>query len=118
MRLDDVEAGRVEGTTTIAPSRRTSRSVMLSAPATIPAMIPVTSTAALDPAGPGTLRCSVTSRCSPARTYRVPLFPRGPVPSHVPSSLATGALDCHDPPTPAAIQAEPSQVRSRRSAGR
>jgi len=88
------------------------------APVTIPAMTAVTFYAALAPADPGTVRCSVISPCSPARSasattetrpampirfgslrstetlcgtriYRVPLFPRGSELSQVPSSLVT-----------------------------
>ncbi len=41
---------------------------MLSAPATIPATTAVTFTAAFAPAEPGTLTCSATSSCNPARS--------------------------------------------------
>ena len=103
-------------------------SLMLSAPATMPATSAGTLIAAFAPADPGTVRCSPTSSCSPDRSanastgarpaadtrlgssktaetpcetciYRMPLSVSLMEPSQVPSSLLTGAFVCHDVPT-------------------
>jgi hypothetical protein len=116
-------------------------SSMLSAPATIPATNDGILTTLFAPADPGTVTCSATSRCRPARSaspktgarppadtrwgssktaetpcetciYRMPLSVSDAEPSQVPSSLVTGAFVCHGVP-PRPTPSGGSRLRSR-----